>query len=110
VIGSFGSSGKVATVLDPEDLILQPARTYAEFQRNVMALLEPTAKGKGYNTTGVDGQNLLYEFVQEAVGGPGHAIGEAIYKVRRYAAKRNPEDLEKLAAWAFLMWKHHQDK
>ena len=83
-------------------------RTFAEFERRVQALLEPTAKGKGYNTTGVDGQNLLYEFVEDAVGGPGHGIGEAIYKVKRYAAKRNPEDLEKLAAWAFLLWKHHR--
>jgi len=83
-------------------------RTFQQFSHQVQALLEPTAKSKGYNTTGVDGQNQLYEFVQETVGGPGHAIGEAIYKIKRYAAKRNPEDLEKLAAWAFLMWKHHQ--
>jgi hypothetical protein len=85
-------------------------RTYAEFSARVKELLEPTAQSKGYNTTGVDGQNQLYEFVQDTVGGPGHAIGEAIYKVKRYAAKRNPEDLEKLAAWAFLIWKHHVPK
>ena len=83
-------------------------RTFAEFESGVKALLEPTAQSKGYNTTGLDGENQLYEFVADTVGGPGHAIGEAIYKVKRYAAKRNPEDLLKLAAWAFLMWKHHE--
>lgn len=84
-------------------------RTFDAFANRMRRLLEPTAQGKGYNTTGVDGQNMLYEFVAETVGGPGHAVGEAIYKVKRYAARRNPEDLEKLAAWAFLMWKHHQE-
>jgi hypothetical protein len=110
VIGSFGNSGKVSTVLvDPEDMTRRPARDYDHFQRNVRALLEPTAKGKGYSTTGVDGINALYEFVQE-MAGPGHALGEIVYKARRYGAKRNPEDLEKIAAWAWLAWKHHQDK
>lgn len=82
-------------------------RTFGEFTAQMRAILEPTAAGKGYNTTGVDGDNQLYEFVADTVGGPGHAIGEAIYKVKRYAAKGNPEDLIKLASWAFLMWKHH---
>lgn len=83
-------------------------RTFAQFMAEMRAILEPTAAGKGYNTTGVDGENALYEFVADTVGGPGHAIGEAIYKVKRYAARRNPEDLVKLASWAYLMWKHHK--
>lgn len=41
-------------------------------------------------------------------GGPGHPVGEGIYKLVRYSKKRNPEDLAKLAAWAFLMWRHHK--
>lgn len=69
------------------------------------ALLEPTAAGKGYNTTGVDGSNQLYEFVRD-VAGEGHALGEIIYKAKRYAAKGNPEDVLKIAAWAFLILKH----
>jgi hypothetical protein len=88
--------------------IVDTDRNFATFHRRVLALLEPTAAGKGYNATGVDGANQLYEFVEATVGGPGHAIGEAIYKIKRYAAKRNPEDLEKLAAWAFLIWRHHK--
>jgi hypothetical protein len=80
--------------------------TFDEFVTQVRALLEPTAKGKGYSSTGVDGHNALYEFVQGTVGGDGHAIGEIIYKAKRYAAKGNPEDLLKAAAWAFLVLKH----
>ena len=79
--------------------------TFDQFCEQVRALLEPTAQGKGYNTTGVDGQNALYEFVQ-GVAGDGHALGEIIYKAKRYAAKGNPEDVLKIAAWAFLILKH----
>lgn len=79
--------------------------TFDEFVAGVRSLLEPTAQGKGYNTTGVDGANQLYEFVQ-GVAGDGHALGEIIYKAKRYAAKGNPEDVLKIAAWAFLILKH----
>ena len=81
--------------------------TWQEFTERAAALLEPTAAGKGYSTTGIDGKNALYEFVQEFAGF-GHAGGEIVYKVRRYAAKRNPEDLLKIAAWAYLAWRHHR--
>ena len=79
--------------------------TFEEFVRQVRALLEPTAAGKGYNATGVDGPNDLYAFVQ-SVAGDGHALGEIIYKAKRYAAKGNPDDVLKIAAWAFLVLKH----
>ena len=82
--------------------------TFDEFTAQVRGLLEPTAQGKGYSTTGVDSQNDLYEFVQ-GVAGEGHALGEIIYKVKRYAAKSDPEDLVKVAAWAFLVLKYRQD-
>lgn len=90
--------------LNSEARHIQP--TFALFLLEVRLLLEPTAAGKGYSTTGIDGTNTLYEFVQE-MAGPGHALGEIVYKARRYGAKRNPEDLLKIAAWAFLLWKHH---
>lgn len=82
--------------------------TFDEYMRQVRALLEPTAAGKGYNNTGVDGPNQLFEFVQE-LAGSGHALGEIVYKVKRYAAKGNPEDMLKIAAWAFLVLKYHKD-
>ena len=83
--------------------------TFDEFAARVLALLEPTAAGKGYSQTGADGHNELYEFVRSMTGGHHHALGEIVYKARRYAAKGNLEDVLKIAAWAFLIAKHHDD-
>jgi hypothetical protein len=80
--------------------------TFDQFISEVRGLLEPTASGKGYNSTGVDGPNDLYAFVQTMSGGHQHALGEIVYKARRYAAKGNREDVLKIAAWAFLVLKH----
>ena len=80
--------------------------TFDEFAAEVRGLLEPTAKGKGYNATGADGPNGLYQFVHGMTGSHGHALGEIVYKARRYAAKGNREDVLKIAAWAFLILKH----
>lgn len=82
----------------------EPA-TFAEFARQMEAILSPTAAGKGYSTTGVDGRNALYEFVQ-SFAGDGHALGEIVYKAKRYAAKGDPTELIKIASWAFLVWRH----
>jgi hypothetical protein len=83
--------------------------TYAEFCKQVETLLAPTAAGKGYSTTGLDGQNALYEFVADVAQGPGHGLGEIVYKAVRYSRKKNPEDVLKIAAWAFLVWRHHEE-
>jgi len=81
--------------------------TFDEFVSEVRGLLEPAASGKGYNSTGVDGPNDLYAFVQSMSSGQHqHALGEIVYKARRYAAKGNREDVLKIAAWAFLILKH----
>lgn len=85
----------------------QEPRTFQQFATEVEGLLGGTAAGKGYNPNGADSVNPLYEFVAEMNGGPGHALGEIVYKAKRYAAKRNPEDILKIAAWAFLVYKHH---
>ena len=84
----------------------QRARTFASFCSEMRRLLDQDAAGKNYNAFGPDGPNRLYEFVAETVGGPGHALGEIIFKTRRYAALRRPEDLAQIAAWAFLVWRH----
>ena len=83
-------------------------RTFEVFAAEVEQLLGGTAGGKGYSDKGPDGPNQLYEFVHSATGDHGHAAGEIIYKVVRYMRKRNPEDLLKAAAWAFLIWRHHE--
>jgi hypothetical protein len=71
-----------------------------EFVAGVGGLLNGTAEAKGYAKNG-SGRALL-DFVAEHA--PGHAIGEIIYKVVRWQRKGNPEDLLKVAAWAFLEW------
>lgn len=83
---------------------------FDEFVREVRALLDSAANGKGYNHTGVNGRNELFEFVYDLGLGYGHAMGEIIYKVKRFAAKGNPEDLTKAAAWAFLILRHHHER
>lgn len=89
----------------PED----PRPTFDQFVAKFRALLEPTASDKGYSTTGVDDPNQLYNFVQSFAGNH-HALGEIVYKAKRYAAKGNVEDVLKIAAWAFLVWKHDVEK
>lgn len=80
--------------------------TFAEFMAEVEKLLNGTAAGKGYNASGPDSQNALYEFVREMAGGDHHACGEIIYKIKRFEAKGNLEDIYKAAAWCFLIAKH----
>jgi hypothetical protein len=84
-------------------------RTYRAFCAEVEAALTAAAESKGYNATGVDGENRVYAIIHGATGGHGHAIGEIVYKALRYARKRDPHDLVKLAAWAFLIYTHHDD-
>ena len=83
-------------------------RTYQEFTAAVEELLSSSASIKGYSTAGADGRNELYEFIQTMSGGHQHALGEIVYKAKRYAAKGNSEDVLKIAAWAYLVWKHHE--
>ena len=84
-------------------------RSLKAFCEDVEAALTAAAESKGYNATGVDGENRVYAVIHGATGGHGHAIGEIVYKALRYARKRDPHDLVKLAAWAFLIFKHHEE-
>ena len=80
--------------------------SFQSFAGAVENLMTTSAESKGYNQTGVDGPNEVFDFITSHVG-DGHALGEMIFKVLRYDRKRNPEDLLKVAAWAFLMWRYH---
>lgn len=79
--------------------------TFKQFVKEVEALCGGTANEKGYNRTGVDGQNDLYQFIQNLSKNDSHAMGEIIYKAVRYTNKRDKRDLLKIAAWAYLVWK-----
>jgi hypothetical protein len=79
---------------------------FNEFVTEIRDICEKVAKDKGYNDTGVEGKNDLYEFVQGISQTDSHAIGEIIYKAVRYTKKGDKRDLVKIAAWAFLIYKY----
>jgi len=73
------------------------------FAEGVKELIEGKAREKGYNESG-EGKNDLMDFTNKFF--PGHAGGEIVYKAIRYGRKRDKADLLKIAAWAYLLWKH----
>jgi hypothetical protein len=62
---------------------------FPSFCEAVRELLDETAADKGYQQTGLTGPNPMYAFVAETAGDPGHALGEIVYKVRRYSSRRH---------------------
>ena len=62
------------------------------FTEKVAEITGGTAADKGYG-----------DEIRKIVGSD-HAAGEGIYKFLRWKNKRNPDDLFKAAAWAFLLW------
>lgn len=72
---------------------------FESFTAGARRLMDEVAKEKGYDSD-------LLSFCQKMR--LTHAEGEIIYKLVRYNRKRNPEDLLKIAAWAYLMWKEHE--
>lgn len=88
-------------------------RNFDQFINEVKTLLSATAEKKGYSSGSPDSENAVYKFVASVTdsgGVSGHAIGEAQYKLIRYAAKHDPVDLLKCCAWCFLLYSHHPDK
>ncbi len=82
------------------------ASAYTAFCARAGTLLNGRADEKGYAARG-DGRDLM-DFIADR--GLTHAEGEIIYKVLRWHSRRNPEDLQKIAAWAFLEYDRHQRK
>jgi len=81
-----------------------------EFKAQVTTALNGKAEDKGYSAGGDSGGRPMLDAVALVVGEGTHPAGEILYKLARYRAKRNPEDLVKVAAWAFLMWDQHMRK
>jgi len=82
---------------------MRPSAQFEEFSEAAREQVEDKARRKGYNETGAEGRNLLFEFSRQFF--PGHAEGEIVYKLVRSREKKDPEDLVKVAAWAYLIWK-----
>lgn len=85
-------------------------RNFERFCAEVKTLLTGAAAAKGYNSAGVDGPNEVYAFVRRATAGDAHALGEIIYKVLRYERRQDVQDVVKIAAWAYLVYHHHEER
>ena len=81
-------------------------RTLNDFNRLVQESLEKHAERTGYNDTGADGDNMLYQFTKHIGASNGHSMGEIIYKATEYMKDAREVLLIKIAAWAFLEWKY----
>jgi NTP pyrophosphatase (non-canonical NTP hydrolase) len=79
----------------------QAPNHFKAFVEGVHSLVYGKALDKGYANE--DDGSALRHFVDKYF--PGHALGEVVYKAVRYAAKRDPADLLKIAAWAFLVYR-----
>jgi hypothetical protein len=82
--------------------------SFASFVGEIQSLFEKSVN-KGYGPMQPDSPNQLYEFMQ-AFFSDDHALGEIVYKAIRYKNKRNPDDLVKIAGWAWLVFMHHWRK
>ena len=61
-----------------------------------------SARAKGYHGDENDGRKMYDSII--ALAGEGHAMGEIIYKLTRYRRLHDTVDIEKAAAWCFLIW------
>ncbi len=97
---------------DPENTSVReemfPAPSFEAFIGEVRTLFAHSVS-KGYGPMQPDDPNALYEFMQSFFSDD-HALGEIVYKAIRYKNKRNPEDLVKIAGWAWLVFMHHWRK
>lgn len=78
-------------------------RPFEVFCSEVSAIMTQAAESKGYNEGGPNAPNQLDDFMEKHFAG--HALGEAAYKLVRYQAKNDPNDLIKAAAWIYLEWR-----
>lgn len=78
-------------------------KDFSAFVKGVEESLSGSANGKGYAQHGTADTDL-HDFIEYHFSG--HALGEIVSKCVRYQAKKNPEDLLKIAAWAYLLWQN----
>jgi hypothetical protein len=76
---------------------------FEQFLAEVREQIEGKARRRGYSEAGTEGYNPLFEFNKQFF--PCHPQGEIVYKLVRGMEEKDPEDIVKVAAWAFLIWK-----
>ena len=83
-------------------------KTFDAFISAVRDSVEGHAKRKNYTTEGADGDNQLLKVCVLLGIHDQHAIGEIIYKATEFLkAPQNTRKilLEKIAGWAFVLWR-----
>jgi hypothetical protein len=83
--------------------------SFAAFSKAVEDSITAHAKRKNYTDNGPDGLNKML-VVMNALGlHEHHAIGEIIYKAGEYLKTPRRVLLEKIAGWAFVLWRETSD-
>jgi hypothetical protein len=83
--------------------------TLDDFFNAVRSSVNDHAKRKNYTDDGADGDNKLL-IVMSALGiHTPHAIGEIVYKCAEYLRCPRRVILEKIAGWAFVIWRENRE-
>jgi hypothetical protein len=89
---------------------VENAKSFDIFMENVRSSVGEHAERKGYSHGGPDGGNQLLQ-VDELLGiRVAHGIGEIVYKSAEYLRTPRRVLLEKIAGWAFCLWREHKDE
>lgn len=83
-------------------------RTFDEFASNVHSSVTEHAKRKNYTDGGADDPNKLLKVLGLLEIGSAHGIGEIVYKCAEYLRGPRQVILEKIAGWAFVLWREHK--
>jgi len=82
---------------------------FDSFAAAVRDTLNKHAERKNYTDNGADGPNKLCNVMQELGIHEAHCIGEIIYKCAEWLRAPRKVLMEKVAGWAFLVWKATKD-
>ena len=75
---------------------METSKDFNEFVSKMVKKIGTEAGLKGYDDS-------LTDFMKRHFND--HAIGEIVYKSVRYATQKQEEDILKIAAWAYIIWK-----
>lgn len=83
--------------------------SFDAFMSAVRSSVDDHAKRKNYSDNGPDGHNKLLVVMRELDIHKAHACGEIVYKVAEYLRAPRRVMLEKIAGWAYVIWREYPD-
>ena len=81
------------------------SNTFETFAKNVKESCEKHARRKGYTSGGADDDNQLLNITKSLGINRQHAVAEIIYKAAEVLKSPRRVIAEKIAGWAFCLWK-----